>query len=117
MSEAGCRRSRCECETQKTTDLVLTYNGLGPNAQLILRRIAERLSDGKRLYNDDFEKPRDWNEETTQELLDGLVYLTMQHVKAGSPPARRKPKPKPHDWILTLAICANLALSIFSLLR
>lgn len=52
---------------------------LGPRALAILADIAERLQRGAKQYGGDFDdKPRDWDQETFEELADGLVYSTMR---------------------------------------
>jgi hypothetical protein len=36
---------------------------------------------GRQQYNDDFEKPRDWDAEATFEDLDSVIYRTVKIVK------------------------------------
>lgn len=52
--------------------LVIVYDDLGPNARVVLMRIAERLHTG--VEYGDFDQPLDWLEERQQELADALVY-------------------------------------------
>lgn len=54
--------------------LVVVYDDLGPNARMVLMRIAERLHAGRE-YGDFF--PGDakrWLEERQQEVADELIY-------------------------------------------
>lgn len=68
-------------KTHTSRRIVRACDGLGPNAMTILAEIAERLQHGRAQYNDDFDKPRDWAQETFEELADGLVYSTQKIVE------------------------------------
>lgn len=46
----------------------------GPNARAILRRQAERLTEGALRYGDDFDDGRDWMLELINELSDAENY-------------------------------------------
>ncbi len=62
-------------------EIIKAHRELGPMGRRVLGRIAERLVIGRRFYKDDFERSRDWKEETQQELFDGLVYLAVENEK------------------------------------
>ena len=58
----------------------------------ILSMIQSRLEKGKRQYGDqiDVYDGRDWIEETLEETLDGLVYLTAELLKLKDSRKRKK---------------------------
>ena len=58
----------------------------------ILSMIKARLEKGKRQYGDqlDVYDGRDWIEETVEETLDGLVYLTAELLKLKDSRKRKK---------------------------
>lgn len=62
------------------------YRTLGPTARKVLMMLSERLAMGKRQYNDDFDKPRDWIAETLAEVADQAIYASVALVKAGRAP-------------------------------
>ncbi len=61
--------------------LLEIWQGIGPTARRVLLMIGERLLMGRRQYNDDFDKPRDWDAEATFEDLDSVIYRTVKIVK------------------------------------
>ena len=58
----------------------------------IMSMIQKRLEKGKREYGDqiDVYDGRDWVEETLEEVLDALVYLTAELLKLKDSKKRRK---------------------------
>jgi hypothetical protein len=86
--------------------LVPALAGLGPRALAILADIAERLQRGARQYGGDFDdKPRDWDQETFEELADGLVYSTMRLMqlreRRAADEARQKAAVRLDDFTLS----------------
>lgn len=76
MADESPHGSSNEAERQR---LYAALPDLGPRALAILADIAERLQRGAKQYGGDFDdKPRDWDQETFEELADGLVYSTMR---------------------------------------
>lgn len=59
----------------------------GPNARAILRRQAERLTEGADRYGDDFDDGRDWLIELIAELSDAENYADRAAL-LGPMPAR-----------------------------
>lgn len=59
----------------------------GPNARAILRRQAERLTEGALRYGDDFDDGRDWLVELIAELSDAENYADCAAL-LGPMPAR-----------------------------
>tara|TARA_B100001939_G_scaffold336856_1_gene340482 strand:+ start:526 stop:840 length:315 start_codon:yes stop_codon:yes gene_type:complete len=49
----------------------------------IINNIKRRLADGQKKYGGDITDidPRDWLSESTEEMLDQVVYLTAQHFR------------------------------------
>jgi hypothetical protein len=74
--------SAVRARNAKLERLELAALTVGLRAQEILCRIAERLARGAKQYGGDFDdKPRDWNAEALEEMLDCSVYLTMAAMK------------------------------------
>jgi hypothetical protein len=53
---------------------------LGPNARIVLLELARRLSIGAINHGD--LHPRQWKQELREELLDALVYMTIDTLSA-----------------------------------
>lgn len=58
----------------------------GPNARAILRRQAERLTEGAGRYGDDFDDARDWLVELIAELSDAENYTDAAALLGPLPP-------------------------------
>lgn len=63
----------------KLSELIAAWEGIGPNARRLLVAVAGRLVKGASEHGDfDPTQPRNWLAETADELLDAVVYLTVQ---------------------------------------
>lgn len=64
-------------------ELGLILGRLGPNATQILLAVARRLDVGR--AHGDFTDRRDWDKESSEELLDFVVYQTAKMMGLGGP--------------------------------
>lgn len=82
-----CKCKPCLCHVGVTYDewekLYSNFCTLGPTAKRVLLMLSERLAMGRRQYNDDFDKPRDWIAETLAEVGDQAIYAAVALIKAG----------------------------------
>lgn len=62
-------------------DLLRDREKLGPNARRILKALAERLVVG--ISHGDFDKPHDWDKESSEEALDLAVYQAAKLLGLG----------------------------------
>jgi hypothetical protein len=63
--------------------LIAASAQLGPRAMVVLASVAERLAKGAREHGDFApDQRRNWDKETSEELLDGLVYQTVKALEA-----------------------------------
>lgn len=71
----------CPCSSCAASRIDVT--DLGPDEVRVLRRIAERLRLGRRLYGrlDIAKDGRDWRKEASEEALDQSVYLAIDLLK------------------------------------
>lgn len=68
-------------EFEEWSALYQNFRMLGPTARKVLMMTAERLAMGRRQYNDDFDNPRDWTDESLAESIDLNVYLLVRLIK------------------------------------
>lgn len=63
-------------------ELKTLYDNLGTHERKVLLRVGERLILGQRQYGrfEPNKDTRDWIQESTQEALDGCVYLSLQLI-------------------------------------
>lgn len=61
--------------------LVERFGELGPNARRVLLALADRLVAGK--AHGDFDKPHDWDKESSEEALDLAVYQAAKLLGLG----------------------------------
>lgn len=57
------------------------FRKLGPNARRVLLALAERLVKG--IEHGDFDKPHDWDKESSEEALDLAVYQAAKLLGLG----------------------------------
>lgn len=67
------------------------YAKLGPNAQQVLIALLDRLVLGK--VHGDFDKPHDWDKESSEEALDLAVYQAAKLLGLG-----KAEEPRKHVW-------------------
>lgn len=65
----------------ETLILALNYEELGPNARKVARALLERLVKGRE--HGDFDKPHDWDKESSEEALDLAVYQAAKLLGLG----------------------------------
>lgn len=63
-------------------DVLKLFNQLGPNAKKIVIHILERLAKGAKQYGD-FNTPRNWDKESSEEALDLAVYQAAKLLGLG----------------------------------
>lgn len=68
---------RSQAEVKATYRILSSLEDIGPRAQSLLVKIAERLAHGARQYGDFDDRPRDWNLEALEEHMDAVVYMAM----------------------------------------
>lgn len=76
--------------------LVERFGSLGPNARRVLLALADRLVAGK--VHGDFDKPHDWDKESSEEALDLAVYQAAKLLGLGKESSARS-SPELEDGI------------------
>ena len=76
-------------ENQSVT-LLIAFHKLGPNARRVLLALAERLVVG--IPHGDFDKPHDWDKESSEEALDLAVYQAAKLLGLGQETGKGRPK-------------------------
>lgn len=74
----------------ETLILALNYEELGPNARKVARALLERLVKGRE--HGDFDKPHDWDKESSEEALDLAVYQAAKLLGLGQETGKGRPK-------------------------
>lgn len=68
-------------EENQSVTLLVAFHKLGPNARRVLLALAERLVVG--IPHGDFDKPHDWDKESSEEALDLAVYQAAKLLGLG----------------------------------